>query len=62
MSLKRKREQQIVTAVIGLVFLIVLIGLGLLIMTMTRNVSSSEAQELPTAYFAAPPTHATATP
>jgi hypothetical protein len=60
MAGKRKRQQQIVTFFIGLIFIFVLIGLGMVMMTITPSLSNGTEQ--PTAYYEAPPTSATATP
>ena len=67
---KRKREQRMITAVIGLVFMVVLVGSSLLLMTLmfspvnskTAIVLTGASQDPLIATVAVPPTHPTATP
>lgn len=53
MSPKRKREQQVVTGFLGLVFLVVMVGFGLMTVTVMLNTASSsdEINFMPTAEF-----------
>jgi hypothetical protein len=70
MSPKRKREQRMITAAIALIFMVVLIGSSLLLMTLMFNPADSksaialtgESQDPLIATVAIPPTHPTATP
>jgi hypothetical protein len=51
MSKKRKREQQFVITTMGFVALILIIGLGMFVITLTFNKSADEATFIPTAQF-----------
>ena len=72
MSPKRKREQRMVTAVIALIFLMVLVGSSMLLMTLMFNPANSKTALMLTGEYtqqdpliptiAVPPTHPTATP
>jgi hypothetical protein len=69
MSPKRKREQRMMTAAIALLFMAVLVGSSLLMMTLMFNPASSrtaivltgESQDPLISTIAVPPTHPTAT-
>ena len=70
MSPKRKREQRMITAAIALIFMVVLIGSSLLLITLMFNPANSKSAIMLTGEsqypllvtIEVPPTHPTATP
>ena len=72
MSPKRKREQRIITVLIALIFLMLLVGSSMLLMTLMFNPATSKTAVMLTGEsmqqdpliptVAVPPTHPTATP